>query len=188
MCVSRENKELNFWKSTVGMHNKPDFVGKYNEWIKITFPFHEGIPRLAIGSGPHGAFRLYDPTFIGLDIWADKYIEMGYKHLISLVQYNGKDFPFEDNEFDYIYWLNAMDHTNPDNIQPIIEEIKRVGTDKLVLYFFSDIDHEDTLHYKLTEEMVYNYFKDFDTSRLVTQTKTLANSRHNIYGEIHLES
>lgn len=183
--MSKEEQELHFWLATLEQHNSLGFVGPYNVWINKTFPFHEGVIRLAIGSGPCGAFRRIDPTLIGLDIWSKNYKKAGYRKFLSMVHYGGRMFPFKDNVFRYIYWLNAMDHTKPKYIPEIINEIDRVGTDDMILYFYSDIRHPDGMHYNLTEEMILEYFKRFNTSNLKTQRKALANSQDSVYGEIY---
>lgn len=72
----------------------------------------------------------------------------------TIFYYNGVDFPFKSNEFDYIICSHVLEHV--DDVDKFVSEIKRVGKKG---YFEFPLIYYDFL-YNFPEHQVFLYYKD----------------------------
>lgn len=127
---------------------------------------------------------------VGIDI--SKYTDADIVHDLNIFPY-----PFSDNEFDYVYCDNIIEHL--DNIVKVLEELHRItknsATIKIMVPFFrSSYAFIDPTHKHFFTVRSFDYFdpeKDFSRlykySRCCFKVKRVEfdeNMRHRLFGRM----
>ena len=108
------------------LHQKP----KYIKDLELSVNSFKGMKLLDLGSGPFPNSLIFqDCDVYSLDPLFPKYIELGYptfyyENRAKFVKSFSENMPFENNYFDAIISVNAIDHV--DDFEKTALEIKRV--------------------------------------------------------------
>lgn len=84
---------------------------------------------LEVGSGDLGITPYLKKKVVGLDI---EFTDNSYE-LLKKVKFNGKDFPFKDNEFCITISVDNIEHIPKDRRKDFIREMLRVTDNTLIL-------------------------------------------------------
>lgn len=111
--------------SWFNLHQKPKYLADLN----LNKNAFVGKKVLDVGSGPYPSALAFDNIELyALDPLLSKYIEAGFPiHYYSNVKFVSsfaENMPFDDNFFDVVITLNAIDHV--DDLEKTAMEIKRV--------------------------------------------------------------
>jgi len=117
------------------------------------------------------------------DVFLDKsfdeheaYKQCGEQEHVQYVKpiyyYDGKTFPFQENEFDYIICSHVLEHVSSEHIHHFISELQRVAKKGYIEtprvfyeYLFNFSVHEWMLNYR-NQELVLMSKKEFDFSNI----------------------
>ena len=141
-----QEKELIFWKA------KWDFPVlykiKYNCFLNVIESFDKNSNVLDIGCGAY--------TFSGLfgfkNLWLIDSLMESYRNVNNNLLYSSAQIScpvedvlckFRDNIFDIVFFLNCADHINPDSLEYIFIELRRILHFSGKLFFYSDFRNNE---------------------------------------------
>lgn len=142
---NKKNAGLHYWVNlpvelTEGCNTRAEKIDKLMEVAyEITFPRYKkdlyleddsfaGKTVLDVGCGPHaGLIGFRNCKKYGVDYLIDEYRRIGYpldKHDIKYYNCKSEKLPFDNEFFDVVTCVNALDHV--DSLKKTIKEISRV--------------------------------------------------------------
>jgi SAM-dependent methyltransferase len=154
-------KELQFWKSLY-QSGDLDAIRDKDKVEKTKFFGEMEGKGLDLGCGIVSIFEGQD-NVIAIDPLMDEYDKvLNIKHNTPHLNMDGEKLDFKDDEFDWVFCVNVIDHTP--NPEKMISEIRRVLKPGGRLYFSVNFDSNlGAEHYKLWRiSTVLEYFKDFN--------------------------
>jgi ubiquinone/menaquinone biosynthesis C-methylase UbiE len=179
-------KEYSAIKTWENVHQRV----KYQEDLKLTEKAFEGMNILDIGSGPHpSALGFLNCNIYCLDPLLPLYMLAGfpqhiYEPRVRFVSGFSENMPFEDNFFDAIISVNALDHV--DDFQLTANEIKRVLKPNGKLRFHLHY-HQKTIAepLELNDIIVQNAFTWCKNFRKIYESKRKRGSEVNDPNELY---
>lgn len=145
----KRHKELAFWlrKATVEGHLDNDhFKYYYTEHFDLAVQDYEDKRILDIGCGPRGSLEWANVAAerIGIDPLAEEYRQIGAaNHEMEYIAGRAENIKFEDDYFDVVTSMNSLDHV--DELDTVIEEIKRVTKPGGLFLLITDVNHDPTI-------------------------------------------
>ena len=145
----KRRTELAYWKWRHDQENghlrNDHYELLYTEVYELQRKDYSGKRVLDIGCGPRGSLEWADMTTqrVGLDPLVPEYLKLGAsEHKMEYIASGSENIPFEDQYFDIVACLNALDHV--DRLDPTIREIKRVTKRGGLFLLRVEIDHPPT--------------------------------------------
>ncbi|MCL5094046.1 MAG: class I SAM-dependent methyltransferase [Patescibacteria group bacterium] len=144
---------------------------KYVNHLAIPYDYFKGMKLLDVGCGPIP----YALTFTGCTIWGLDQLISGYKRLgfpldnyderLTYIQGGAENIPVEDNFFDAVISVNAIDHV--DDFPKACKEIMRVLKPEGILRIETHY-HEPTVcePWVLTDKMIKENFKPIGIKKI----------------------
>lgn len=124
--VVHENSLYSCILTWTELHQKP----KYLSELKVDASLFTGKRVLDVGAGPIPSATCFEGCELyALDPLMSVYRDLGFPHelyqQVHFIDSPAEDLPFEDNFFDAIISVNAIDHV--DNLYRVAQELKRVA-------------------------------------------------------------
>lgn len=143
----------------------------FPERIKSILP-QDKVLEIGPGAAPHPRSDVFlEKKFNKVDAL----IQSGYATPVQLdkkvVFYDGKNFPFKDNEFDYIICSHVIEHVPAEDLALFISEMQRVAGKGYIEF--------PTVFYELVNfEPVHIWLMNFRNNKMLFMDKQLFESNH----------
>lgn len=162
------------------IHGGELFMGHFLKYGNITpqsriLDVGSGIGRMAVPFTKYldkeGSYEGFDIVKLGVD-WcreniSSKYPNFTFKHtplkndlynLSTEEKASNFRFPYQDNDFDFVFLSSVFTHMMPEDLDNYLSEIQRVlKQDKLCLATFFVLDEESTTNMKVKGRKSFNY-------------------------------
>ena len=164
--------ELRYWrerKAAEGNLFNHHYVPYYTEHFGLSTADYAGKWVLDIGCGPRGSLEWATMAArrVGIDPLAKEYLKLGAdKHQMEYVAVPAETMPFEARSFDIVCSFNSLDHV--DDVNRVIDEIKRVAKPGGMLLLLVEINHPPTSTepHALGPELVRRFEPEFRCERM----------------------
>ena len=163
-------KDYDLTENAVRTWTNADF-DKYADRLLIPRDYFDGKRILDVGCGPIPYALVFTNCEIyGLDQLIDGYRELGYpldkySDRLTYIKGNAEDMPFEDNFFDAVISVNAIDHV--DDFPVAAKEIARVlrpeGVLRIEVHYHKSTTEEP---WSLNDDLIIKLFGDLGIKKV----------------------
>lgn len=141
-------EEIRYWKRQAksGQLENSWYQDLFTTPFGLTVADYDQKRILDIGCGPRGSLEWADNASerVGLDPLVEKYRSLNIDlHAMSYVNARSEAIPFDDDYFDFVSCINALDHV--DDVKQTLQEIIRVLKPGGCFLLMVDIGHDPTL-------------------------------------------
>jgi ubiquinone/menaquinone biosynthesis C-methylase UbiE len=149
MHSQKGEAELAFWENRLdqqGRLTNDHYEYFYTSHFGLEKAFYRGKKILDIGCGPRGSLEWAAEADlrIGIDPLAEAYRQLGTnRHAMRYIACGAENLPFADHSFDIVCAFNSLDHV--DNLDQVIDEIKRVTAPQGFFLLLTDIHRRPTV-------------------------------------------